>query len=144
MWKHALASVPTHRTFAHIWCSTTNRRSLRGEWSWRIRFDCRSICWSGACENDSRAIYLITTKRLRCYPSHSISLINAYNNKNGGSIMNKWAFVSDFDGTISHKDFYWMVIENIFLKVNSCFNNGVPENERYRLFRHRLYIHSSR
>ena len=28
--------------------------------------------------------------------------------------MKKWAFVSDFDGTISYKDFYWMVIEKYF------------------------------
>ncbi|MGA9288640.1 MAG: 2,3-diketo-5-methylthio-1-phosphopentane phosphatase, partial [Anaerobacillus sp.] len=25
--------------------------------------------------------------------------------------MENWAFVSDFDGTISKKDFYWLVIE---------------------------------
>ncbi|OLN22195.1 2,3-diketo-5-methylthio-1-phosphopentane phosphatase [Domibacillus antri] len=28
--------------------------------------------------------------------------------------MEKWAFVSDFDGTISKKDFYWQVIDNYF------------------------------
>ncbi|MEI5907027.1 MtnX-like HAD-IB family phosphatase [Bacillus spongiae] len=28
--------------------------------------------------------------------------------------MKKWAFVSDFDGTISNKDFYWIVIEKYF------------------------------
>ncbi|MDK8641843.1 MtnX-like HAD-IB family phosphatase [Niallia taxi] len=28
--------------------------------------------------------------------------------------MKKWAFVSDFDGTISKKDFYWIVIERYF------------------------------
>ncbi|RXJ04235.1 2,3-diketo-5-methylthio-1-phosphopentane phosphatase [Anaerobacillus alkaliphilus] len=28
--------------------------------------------------------------------------------------MKKWAFVSDFDGTISKKDFYWLVIEKYF------------------------------
>lgn len=28
--------------------------------------------------------------------------------------MKKWAFVSDFDGTISKKDFYWLVIERYF------------------------------
>ncbi len=28
--------------------------------------------------------------------------------------MEKWAFVSDFDGTISKKDFYWLVIERYF------------------------------
>ncbi|PYZ98252.1 2,3-diketo-5-methylthio-1-phosphopentane phosphatase [Alteribacter lacisalsi] len=28
--------------------------------------------------------------------------------------MVKWAFVSDFDGTISLQDFYWMVIENYY------------------------------
>lgn len=28
--------------------------------------------------------------------------------------MKKWAFVSDFDGTISKKDFYWIVIEKYF------------------------------
>jgi 2-hydroxy-3-keto-5-methylthiopentenyl-1-phosphate phosphatase len=32
----------------------------------------------------------------------------------GAEKMNKWAFVSDFDGTISKKDFYWLVIENYF------------------------------
>lgn len=28
--------------------------------------------------------------------------------------MANWAFVSDFDGTISKKDFYWLVIENYY------------------------------
>lgn len=28
--------------------------------------------------------------------------------------MKKWAFVSDFDGTISKQDFYWLVIEKYF------------------------------
>ncbi|WP_147803369.1 MtnX-like HAD-IB family phosphatase [Alkalicoccus halolimnae] len=28
--------------------------------------------------------------------------------------MKEWAFVSDFDGTISKKDFYWIVIEKYF------------------------------
>ncbi|TKD71378.1 MtnX-like HAD-IB family phosphatase [Pseudalkalibacillus hwajinpoensis] len=28
--------------------------------------------------------------------------------------MGNWAFVSDFDGTISKKDFYWLVIETYF------------------------------
>lgn len=28
--------------------------------------------------------------------------------------MNKWAFVSDFDGTITDKDFYHFVIEKYF------------------------------
>ncbi|WP_377888975.1 MtnX-like HAD-IB family phosphatase [Alkalihalobacillus sp. R86527] len=28
--------------------------------------------------------------------------------------MTNWAFVSDFDGTISKKDFYWFVIENYY------------------------------
>ncbi|QHZ44992.1 MtnX-like HAD-IB family phosphatase [Bacillus sp. NSP9.1] len=28
--------------------------------------------------------------------------------------MKKWAFVSDFDGTISKQDFYWMVIDKYF------------------------------
>ncbi|MFK3958992.1 MtnX-like HAD-IB family phosphatase [Guptibacillus hwajinpoensis] len=28
--------------------------------------------------------------------------------------MKKWAFVSDFDGTISKKDFYWLVIETYY------------------------------
>jgi 2-hydroxy-3-keto-5-methylthiopentenyl-1-phosphate phosphatase len=32
----------------------------------------------------------------------------------GGSRMNKWAFVSDFDGTITDKDFYHFVIEKYF------------------------------
>jgi 2-hydroxy-3-keto-5-methylthiopentenyl-1-phosphate phosphatase len=29
-------------------------------------------------------------------------------------MMKNWAFVSDFDGTISKKDFYWIVIEKYF------------------------------
>ncbi|MFP3361713.1 2,3-diketo-5-methylthio-1-phosphopentane phosphatase, partial [Planococcus sp. SIMBA_143] len=28
--------------------------------------------------------------------------------------MKKWAFVSDFDGTISKKDFYWLVIDTYY------------------------------
>ncbi len=32
----------------------------------------------------------------------------------GGNEMENWAFVSDFDGTISKKDFYWLVIEAYF------------------------------
>ncbi|MGG6431893.1 MtnX-like HAD-IB family phosphatase [Anoxybacillus sp. D401a] len=36
--------------------------------------------------------------------------------------MNKWAFVSDFDGTISHKDFYWIVIEKYFPEGEQLFH----------------------
>ena len=28
--------------------------------------------------------------------------------------MTKWAFISDFDGTISKKDFYWIIIEKFY------------------------------
>lgn len=36
--------------------------------------------------------------------------------------MKKWAFVSDFDGTISKKDFYWMVIDKYFSEGKTLFN----------------------
>ncbi|MBM7584024.1 2,3-diketo-5-methylthio-1-phosphopentane phosphatase [Bacillus pakistanensis] len=35
--------------------------------------------------------------------------------------MKRWAFVSDFDGTISKKDFYWIVIEKYFQEGHSLF-----------------------
>lgn len=35
--------------------------------------------------------------------------------------MKKWAFVSDFDGTISQKDFYWLVIEQYFPEGHELF-----------------------
>ncbi|GGF14848.1 phosphoserine phosphatase [Halobacillus andaensis] len=35
--------------------------------------------------------------------------------------MKKWAFVSDFDGTISTKDFYWIVIEKYFPEGEDLF-----------------------
>ncbi|WP_226582627.1 MtnX-like HAD-IB family phosphatase [Halobacillus litoralis] len=35
--------------------------------------------------------------------------------------MKKWAFVSDFDGTISKKDFYWVVIEKYYPEGKELF-----------------------
>ncbi|WP_347860883.1 MtnX-like HAD-IB family phosphatase [Salimicrobium sp. PL1-032A] len=35
--------------------------------------------------------------------------------------MKNWAFVSDFDGTISKKDFYWVVIEKYFPEGQELF-----------------------
>ncbi|MYL32574.1 MtnX-like HAD-IB family phosphatase [Pontibacillus yanchengensis] len=35
--------------------------------------------------------------------------------------MKKWAFVSDFDGTISNKDFYWVIIEKYFPEGEELF-----------------------
>jgi 2-hydroxy-3-keto-5-methylthiopentenyl-1-phosphate phosphatase len=35
--------------------------------------------------------------------------------------MKKWAFVSDFDGTISKKDFYWIVIEKYYPEGEELF-----------------------
>ncbi len=35
--------------------------------------------------------------------------------------MKKWAFVSDFDGTISKKDFYWLIIEKYFPEGHELF-----------------------
>ena len=35
--------------------------------------------------------------------------------------MKKWAFVSDFDGTISKQDFYWMVIDKYFPEGRELF-----------------------
>lgn len=35
--------------------------------------------------------------------------------------MRKWAFVSDFDGTISNQDFYWIVIEKYFPEGRELF-----------------------
>ena len=35
--------------------------------------------------------------------------------------MEKWAFVSDFDGTISKQDFYWMVIDKYFPEGRELF-----------------------
>lgn len=37
--------------------------------------------------------------------------------------MKKWAFVSDFDGTISEEDYYWMVINKYFSKGKDLFND---------------------
>ncbi|WML50693.1 MtnX-like HAD-IB family phosphatase [Neobacillus sp. PS3-34] len=36
--------------------------------------------------------------------------------------MKKWAFVSDFDGTISNKDFYWIIIDKYFPQGKDLFN----------------------
>lgn len=36
--------------------------------------------------------------------------------------MKKWAFVSDFDGTISKQDFYWLVIEKYFPKGHDLYD----------------------
>ncbi|MFN7250243.1 MAG: MtnX-like HAD-IB family phosphatase [Anaerobacillus sp.] len=36
--------------------------------------------------------------------------------------MNKWAFVSDFDGTISKQDFYWLVINKYFPEGQKLFD----------------------
>jgi 2-hydroxy-3-keto-5-methylthiopentenyl-1-phosphate phosphatase len=36
--------------------------------------------------------------------------------------MNKWAFVSDFDGTISKQDFYWLVINKYFPEGQELFD----------------------
>ena len=36
-------------------------------------------------------------------------------------MMKKWAFVSDFDGTISKKDFYHLVIEKYFPEGKELF-----------------------
>lgn len=36
--------------------------------------------------------------------------------------MKKWAFVSDFDGTISKEDFYWLVINKYFPEGQELFN----------------------
>ncbi|MEB1805853.1 MAG: MtnX-like HAD-IB family phosphatase [Bacillaceae bacterium] len=35
--------------------------------------------------------------------------------------MKNWAFVSDFDGTISNQDFYWLVIEKYFPEGRDLF-----------------------
>ncbi|MCA0174635.1 MtnX-like HAD-IB family phosphatase [Bacillus sp. RAR_GA_16] len=35
--------------------------------------------------------------------------------------MKKWAFVSDFDGTISKKDFYWLVIDTYYPEGQSLY-----------------------
>jgi 2-hydroxy-3-keto-5-methylthiopentenyl-1-phosphate phosphatase len=35
--------------------------------------------------------------------------------------MEKWAFVSDFDGTISSQDFYWLVINKYFPEGNELY-----------------------
>lgn len=37
--------------------------------------------------------------------------------------MKKWAFVSDFDGTISKTDFYWMVIDKYFAEGRELFKD---------------------
>lgn len=36
--------------------------------------------------------------------------------------MTKWAFVSDFDGTISKKDFYWIIIDKYFPEGKDLFH----------------------
>ncbi|WP_209124111.1 MtnX-like HAD-IB family phosphatase [Alkalihalobacillus sp. BA299] len=41
--------------------------------------------------------------------------------------MNKWAFVSDFDGTISNQDFYWLVIEKYFPEGRGLFKRWKAE-----------------
>jgi 2-hydroxy-3-keto-5-methylthiopentenyl-1-phosphate phosphatase len=35
--------------------------------------------------------------------------------------MTKWAFISDFDGTISKKDFYWIIIEKYYPEGKDLF-----------------------
>lgn len=40
-------------------------------------------------------------------------------------MMGKWAFVSDFDGTITNKDFYWEIIEQ-------CYPEGTLLYERWK------------
>lgn len=35
--------------------------------------------------------------------------------------MKKWAFISDFDGTISKKDFYWIIIEKCYPEGEALF-----------------------
>ncbi|MHC0038836.1 MtnX-like HAD-IB family phosphatase [Pseudoneobacillus sp. C159] len=35
--------------------------------------------------------------------------------------MKKWAFVSDFDGTISNQDFYWLIINKYFPEGNELY-----------------------
>lgn len=37
--------------------------------------------------------------------------------------MKKWAFVSDFDGTISKEDFYWMIIYKYFPEGHELYRN---------------------
>ncbi|RNA69323.1 MtnX-like HAD-IB family phosphatase [Alteribacter keqinensis] len=41
--------------------------------------------------------------------------------------MKKWAFVSDFDGTISKQDFYWMVIEKYFPEGRTLYDEWKSE-----------------
>lgn len=36
--------------------------------------------------------------------------------------MIKWAFISDFDGTISKKDFYWIIIERYYPEGEALFH----------------------
>jgi len=36
--------------------------------------------------------------------------------------MKKWAFISDFDGTISKKDFYWIIIEKYYPEGEKLFH----------------------
>lgn len=38
--------------------------------------------------------------------------------------MKKWAFVSDFDGTISNKDFYWVIIEKYYPEGRDLLRSG--------------------
>ncbi|WP_270182174.1 MtnX-like HAD-IB family phosphatase [Alkalihalobacillus sp. CinArs1] len=44
--------------------------------------------------------------------------------------MAKWAFVSDFDGTISKKDFYWFIIENYFPEGRALYKEWKSEKLR--------------
>ncbi|WP_096435037.1 MtnX-like HAD-IB family phosphatase [Alteribacter populi] len=41
--------------------------------------------------------------------------------------MKKWAFVSDFDGTISKQDFYWMIIEKYYPEGRKHFDEWKTE-----------------
>lgn len=41
--------------------------------------------------------------------------------------MATWAFVSDFDGTISKKDFYWLVIENYYPEGRALYKDWKAE-----------------
>ncbi|WP_026672229.1 MtnX-like HAD-IB family phosphatase [Alkalihalobacterium bogoriense] len=41
--------------------------------------------------------------------------------------MKKWAFVSDFDGTISKEDFYWLVIKKYFEEGHDLFKKWKAE-----------------
>lgn len=54
--------------------------------------------------------------------------------------MGKWAFISDFDGTISKKDFYWIIIEKYYPEGETLFRewkNGDMQDIEFlsRVFR---------